>query len=73
VVERPGVNGQLAELPRYGEVFFDDTTAYSANGVAYPIGVGTPMSMVADDGVTVISAPTFEGDSDAIKVSYTGP
>jgi Peptidase A4 family len=73
VVERPGVNGQLAELPRYGEVFFDDTTAYSANGVAYPIGLGTPISMVADDGVTVISAPTFEADTDAIKVSYTGP
>ena len=73
IVERPGVNGQLAELPRYGEVFFDDTTANSANGISYPIGVGTPISMVADDGVTVISAPTFEGDTDSIKVSYTGP
>jgi hypothetical protein len=29
--------------------------------------------MVADDGSTVISAPTFEADTDAIKVSYTGP
>jgi hypothetical protein len=73
VVERPGVNGRLAELPRYGEVFFDDTTAVSASGVSYPIGLGMAISMVADDGVTVISAPTFEADTDAIKVSYTGP
>ncbi|WP_125609955.1 G1 family glutamic endopeptidase [Specibacter cremeus] len=73
VVERPGVNGALAELPRYGEVFFDDTTAYSANGGTFPIGLGTPISMVADDGTTVISAPTFEADTDSFKVSYTGP
>jgi len=73
IVERPGVNGQLAELPRYGEVFFDDTTANSASGVSYPIGLGSAISMVADDGSTVISAPTFEADTDAFKVSYTGP
>jgi hypothetical protein len=73
VVERPGVNGALAELPRYGEVFFDDTVAYSAKGGSFPIGLGTPISMVADDGTTVISAPTFEADTDSIKVSYTGP
>ena len=73
VVERPGVGGGLAELPRYGEVFFDDTNAYSANGLTCPIGLGTAISMVADDGVTVISAPTFEADTDAFKVSYTGP
>lgn len=73
VVERPGVGGGLAELPRYGEVFFDDTSAYSAKGHTWAIGLGTPMSMLADDGVTVISSPTFEADTDAFKVSYTGP
>ena len=73
VVERPGINGSLAELPRYGEVFFDDTTAYSKNGGTFPIGLGTPISMLADDGTTVISTPTFEADTDAFKVSYTGP
>jgi hypothetical protein len=72
VVERPGVGGGLAQLPRYGEVFFDDTTAYSAKGLSCDIGIGTPISMVADDGVTVISSPTFEGDQDAMKVSFTG-
>jgi hypothetical protein len=73
VVERPSVGGSLAELPRYGEVFFDDTTAYTANGLACPIGLGTAISMVADDGTTVISAPSFEADTDSIKVAYTGP
>ena len=73
VVERPGIGGVLAELPRYGEVFFDDTTAYSANGLSCPIGLGTPISMLADDGATIISTPTFEADTDAFKVSYAGP
>jgi len=72
IVERPGIGGQLAELPRYGEVFFDDTTAYSQKGLACPIGLGTGISMVADDLVTVISTPTFEADTDAFKVSYSG-
>jgi hypothetical protein len=73
VVERPTVGGVLAELPRYGEVFFDDTTAYTAKGLTCAIGLGTAISMVADDGTTVISAPTFEADTDAFKVAYTGP
>ena len=72
-MERPTVGGVLAQLPRYGEVFFDDTNAYSAKGLTCPIGLGTPMSMLADDGVTVISAPTFEADTDAFKTAYTGP
>jgi Peptidase A4 family len=73
IVERPGVNGQLAELPRFGEVFFEDTTAFSASGAAYPIGTGTPISMVADNGTTVLTATSFEADTDAIEVTYTGP
>ncbi len=73
VVERPEINGVLAELPRYGEVFFDDTGAHSTRGTFYEIGQGTPISMLADDGKTVISAPTFETDTDSFKVSYTGP
>jgi len=72
VVERPGVNGALAELPRYGENFFDDTTAYAKSGASYDIGTGTPISMVADDGVTIISTPEIV-DSDAVRMYYTGP
>jgi peptidase A4-like protein len=72
VLERPGVNGGLAELPRYGENVFDATTAYTKSGSAYDIGTGTTISMVADDGVTVISTPEVM-DADAVRMSYTGP
>jgi hypothetical protein len=71
IVERPGIPSVV--LPRYGEVFFDDTTAWSANGTGFDIGDGTAMFMLADDGVTTISTPTFEGDRDSFKVAYTGP
>jgi hypothetical protein len=72
VVERPTVGGVLAQLPRYGEVFFDETTAYTANGLSCPIGLGTAISMVADDGSTVISTPIFEADTEDLEVSYSG-
>ena len=72
VLERPGVGGGLAELPRYGENFFDAVTAYTKSGASYDVGTGTPISMVADDGVTVISTPEIV-DTDAIRMSYTGP
>lgn len=68
IVEAPTVNGQQAQLPLYGEVFFDDTVAHSDKN-AYDIGVGTPISMVAADGTTVLSAATLEANTDSIKVS----
>ncbi len=72
VLERPGVGGGLAQLPRYGENFFDAATAYTKSGAAYDLGTGTPISMTADDGVTVISTPEIV-DSDAVRMYYTGP
>jgi hypothetical protein len=71
VLERPGVGGVLAELPRYGDNFFDTTTAYTQSTVAYDIGTGTGISMLADDGTTIISSPETV-DSDAIRMHYTG-
>jgi hypothetical protein len=73
VIERPSINNKLAQLPRYGEVYFDEVTAYLKGGVHFDIGTGTPLSMVADDGITVISTPTFEGNSDMLSCAYTGP
>lgn len=73
VVERPEINGMLAELPRYGEIFFDDFTAYTANGNHFDIDSGTSISMVADDGVTMVSEPTLEGSGDIASCAYTGP
>jgi hypothetical protein len=70
---RPTIGGALAELPTYEDVFFDETTDVSAREVGYPITQGTQLSMLGDDGVKVISVPTFEADADAFKVLYTGP
>ena len=73
VMERPSVGGTLATLPRYGLIEFNDVTAYSKKS-SWPIAAGTPLSMVGDDGVTVISTPDPEsGDADSFVTSYTGP
>lgn len=76
VMERPTIGvppkDVLQQLPRYGESFFDETFAYTKSGVGFGVGIGTPISMLADDGVTIISSPEFV-DSDAIRIHYTGP
>ncbi len=73
VVERPGLGfyGILAQLPRYGENFFDETTAYTKSGASFDIGAGTTISMLADDGITIISTPEVV-DTDAIRLFYSG-
>ena len=71
VFERPRVNGALAQLPRYGENFFDAVTANTRSGTTYSIGSGTTLSMTADDGVTLISTPEIV-DDDAVRCAYTG-
>jgi hypothetical protein len=74
VVERPSVGGGLATLPRYGICELNDVTAYSKNGVAYPIATGLALSMVGNDATTVISTPDPEqGDADSFACEYTGP
>jgi hypothetical protein len=71
IVEAPSVGGAQSLLPRYGFVEFNDVTAYSQNG-SWPIGAGTPISMV-DSAGNVISAPDAEvGDADSFVCSYTG-
>jgi hypothetical protein len=72
IVERPEVGGGLTGLPRYGEVYFDECAAYTANGNQFGIGFGTPISMVDDNGRTV-SVPTFEGNPQMIRCTYIGP
>ncbi len=74
IVERPSVDGALATLPRYGICELNDVVAYSQNFNAYPIATGVPLSMVANDGATVISTPDPEqGDTDSFVCTYTGP
>lgn len=74
IVERPTVGGSLATLPRYGICELNDITAFAKSGASFPIATGTALSMVADDGATVISTPDPEsGDPDSFVCQYTGP
>jgi hypothetical protein len=70
VVERPGIDGTTARLPRFGDVFFDD--AYAGRGLEFVADAGsdTIIDMV-EDGVTV--ATTTVETPRLIKVAYTGP
>ncbi|HET6929186.1 MAG TPA: G1 family glutamic endopeptidase [Candidatus Acidoferrum sp.] len=76
VVERPSLRSvgidYRQKLPRYGEVFFDEVMAATANGVNFELGTGAPINMLEDDGTTVISKAE-KIDPDSIRVSYTGP
>ena len=44
-----------------------ETSACAKSAAVFRIGIGTPMSMVADDEVTIISSPEFV-DSDAVRI-----
>jgi hypothetical protein len=63
IVERPGISGGLAPLANYIFEFFDFSFAYDGAGTLfYPgnAGAGTSIiTMVADDGSTPISYPTY--------------
>ncbi len=72
VLERPGVGGKLAELPRYGENLFNSVSAHTKSAASYTIGNATLISMLADNGTTIISTPSTL-DSDSIRMQYTGP
>ncbi len=69
--ERPGVNGELAQLPRFGECFFNNVTAQTRSDASDGIGSGTLVPMVADDATTVISTPNVL-DRDSIRCACTG-
>jgi len=71
IVERRTVLGILLDLPRFGEVLFDEVMAGTTNEVNYDLGNGTPITMINADGTPVAKAEIV--DSDAIRVYYTGP
>ena len=47
-------------------MFFNEVTAYTANGNSVDIGLGTLISMVCSG--NVVSAPTAEGSPDMISL-----
>ena len=70
VVERPGIDGTAARLPRFGDVFFDGAQAGRGLQFVADAGSDTIIDMV-EDGVTV--ATTTVETPQLIKVASTGP
>ena len=46
IVETPGINGQLAQMPDYGEVFFSNCQAGLTNGTTVNGGTGNNINLV---------------------------
>lgn len=72
IVEAFDIGGVQVKLARFGEVFFDDFTAYTANGNHFDIDSGTEIDMV-DAAGNVISKADLEGSGDMMSCTYTGP
>jgi hypothetical protein len=68
VVEAPTVGGSLANLARYGEVYFDNAIAETSANVLVKGGTGNTISMTG--GGKTISTPTIETPT-LIKCLYT--
>lgn len=69
IVETPTVNGKLAALPRYGDVYFDSCVAGTSRHALLEGGSGTPITMLSSSNKQ-ISIPTLE-TSQLVKVAYS--
>lgn len=70
VVERLSIDTNAPELARYGEMYFDECHAGTANRNLVNPGSGNTINMV--DGGSVISSGSIENDT-LVQVKYTGP
>jgi Peptidase A4 family len=68
ILERPGINGSTAQLPDFGEVYFDSAIASNSTNTAVDAGTGIVLNMV-ENGATV--ATTTVETPTLIKVAYT--
>ena len=69
ILERPGINGTTAQLPNFGEVYFDGASATTSANQAEDAGTGTALNMVVNGSTlttTTVETPTL------IKVTYSG-
>jgi peptidase A4-like protein len=69
ILERPGINGTSAQLPNFGEIYFD--SAMGGHGLDFlaDAGTDTAINMVVDGttmATTTVETPTL------IKIAYTG-
>jgi len=69
IVERIPVDNSPPELARFGEVYFDECHAGTANGLLVNAGSGDTIDML--DAPGVIAAAAFENDT-LVQVRYTG-
>jgi hypothetical protein len=69
IVETPGINGQLAQMPDYGEVFFSNCQAGLSNGSTVDGGTGNNINL-AQGGKTVSTGTLITPT--VIQCQYTG-
>lgn len=70
IVETPGINGQLAPMPDYGEVFFSDCQAGLTNGSTVNGATGNNINLVS--GGKTVSTGTLIPPT-IIQCQYAGP
>ena len=70
IVETPGINGKLAQMPDYGEVFFSNCQAGLSNGTTVNGGTGNNINLV--QGGTTVSTGTLITPT-IIQCQYAGP
>jgi Peptidase A4 family len=69
ILERPGINGSTAQLPNFGEIYFDGASATTSANQAEDAGTGTALNMVVNGSTlttTTVETPTL------VKVAYSG-
>jgi len=69
ILERPAINGTTAQLPRFGEIYFD--SAMGGHGLDFLAdgGTDTAINMVVN-GATVATTPVETPT--LIQIAYTG-
>jgi Peptidase A4 family len=69
VLERPGINGATAQLPNFGEIYFD--SAMGGHGLDFLADGGTDTAINMAVNGTTVATTTIETPT-LIKIAYTG-
>jgi hypothetical protein len=69
VLERPGINGTTAQLPNFGEIYFD--SAMGGHGLDFLADAGTDTAINMAVNGTTVATTTVETPT-LIKIAYTG-
>src|SRR5215472_748425 len=69
ILERPGINGTSAQLPNFGEIYFD--SAMGGHGLDFLADAGTDTAINMAVNGTTVATTTVETPT-LIKIAYTG-